>query len=176
MTLPAGFDYSLMDRELTIAEWTRRGVTAATPRPAGVSRPGASMSDTQAATLLLPAGANGPAFLATGNFRSILKYNNATSYALAVGHLADRLAGGGAFVRSWPVTERALRRREREELQTLLMTYGHYRGEIDGLFGYETKAALLAWQRQMGMTPDAFASDRMLSLLKSPVFLNNGLP
>ena len=102
----------------------------------------------------------------TGNFRAILKYNNATSYALAVGHLADRLAGGGGFVRPWPADDRSLRRREREELQGLLQAKGFYKGEVDGLFGDQTKAALTAWQRQMGVAADGFASDRMLRLLR----------
>jgi membrane-bound lytic murein transglycosylase B len=105
-------------------------------------------------------------FLVTGNFRAILKYNNATSYALAVGHLADRLAGGSGFVRPWPADDRSLRRREREELQGLLQAKGFYKGEVDGLFGDQTKAALTAWQRQMGVAADGFASDRMLRLLR----------
>jgi len=70
--------------------------------------------------LLLPAGARGPAFLMLGNFRVIMKYNPAEAYALAIGHLADRLGGGGPFLQSWPRDERALTIAERFELQQLL--------------------------------------------------------
>jgi membrane-bound lytic murein transglycosylase B len=162
VSLPDGFDYGLMDREFSLQEWARRGVAA--PQGATASRSGIDQGSV--ARLLVPAGASGPSFLMTGNFRAILKYNNATSYALAVGHLADRLAGGSPFVRTWPVDERPLKRREREELQALLTAQGLYKGEIDGLFGDQTKAALLAWQRSAGLIPDAYASERMLALLK----------
>ena len=162
VALPDGFDYGLMDRELAFSDWSRRGVTPARPS-ADAKLP---IDGSTVARLLVPAGAQGPAFLVTSNFRAILKYNNATSYALAVGHLADRLAGGGTFVMAWPSDERPLRRREREELQSLLSAQGFYRGEIDGLFGDQTKAALLAWQRHMGVIPDAYASERVLSHLK----------
>ena len=69
------------------------------------------------AALYLPAGRNGPAFLVLNNFRSILRYNNAATYALAVGHLSDRLRGGGAFIKSWPTKHKPLARDERLELQ-----------------------------------------------------------
>jgi membrane-bound lytic murein transglycosylase B len=162
VSVPDSFDYGLMDRELPLSEWTRRGVTSAR---ADAGR-GAATDGGITARLLIPAGATGPAFLVTGNFRAILKYNNATSYALAIGHLADRMAGGGGFTRAWPTGERALKRREREELQSLLSAQGFYKGEIDGLFGDQTKAALLAWQRHMGVIPDAYASESVLARLK----------
>jgi len=80
------------------------------------------------AWLILPAGRKGPAFLVTDNFRAILAYNNSTAYALAVGHLADRIAGAGPFVQPWPVRERLLSRAERIELQRMLARQGLYRG------------------------------------------------
>lgn len=159
--LPEGFDFTLLDRELPVGDWLSRGVV---PAPSSI---GLALDDGVIARLLVPAGSGGPAFLVTANFRAILKYNNATPYALAVGRLADRLAGGGDLSRPWPSADRPLRRREREELQSLLIAQGLYKGEIDGVFGDQTKAALLAWQRQMGVVPDAYASERVLSLLKS---------
>jgi membrane-bound lytic murein transglycosylase B len=160
--LPDRFDYNLIDRELLITEWSRHAI-----KPAHADAdPWGKADGSTTARLVVPAGVNGPAFLVTNNFRAILKYNNATSYALAVGHLADRLAGGGEFVRPWPADDRSLRRREREELQGLLQAKGFYKGEVDGLFGDQTKAALTAWQRQMGVAADGFASDRMLRLLR----------
>ena len=59
-----------------------------------------------------------------------------------------------------------MRRREREEMQSLLLAQGFYKGEVDGLFGEQTKAALLAWQRQKGVIADGYASDRLLRLLR----------
>ena len=170
VTVPAGFDFALVDHVLPMADWARRGLT----RPADASRAAAlevSSPDWAAtgATLLLPAGADGPAFLVTGNFAAILRYNNASAYALAVGHLADRLAGGAVFVRPWPRDVRPLRRREREELQTLLAASGFYHGEVDGVFGDQTKLALKAWQRHVGVVPDAYPSQRALGLLKSEI-------
>ena len=86
------------------------------------------------AYLLLPAGARGPAFLMLQNFRVIMKYNPAEAYALAIGHLADRLRGGGSFVQNWPRDERVLTLDERYEMQQLLARRGFDIGEPDGLF------------------------------------------
>ena len=162
VALPVNLDDSLIDREMPIRDWQGRSIATAR----GDAEPLAARDGGAISRLLVPAGASGPAFLVTGNFRAILKYNNATSYALAVGHLADRLAGGGGFVRPWPVNDRPLRRREREEMQGLLLAQGYYKGDVDGLFGEQTKAALVAWQRQMGVIADGYASDRMLRLLR----------
>ena len=86
--LPAGFDYGLARRGTTrtLKDWRRLGLRRTTG--ASFPRPG------DEARLLLPAGARGPAFLVLKNFRVIKRYNNADAYALAVGHLADRLRGG----------------------------------------------------------------------------------
>ena len=162
VAMPVNLDDSLIDREMPIREWQRRSIATAR----GDAEPLTAGDRGAIARLLVPAGASGPAFLVTGNFRAILKYNNATSYALAVGHLADRLAGGTGFVRPWPVNDRPLRRREREEMQGLLLAQGYYKGDVDGLLGEQTKAALMAWQRQMGVVVDGYASDRMLRLLR----------
>ena len=87
------------------------------------------------AYLLVPAGAQGPGFLMLQNFRVIMKYNPAEAYALAIGHLADRLRGGEPFVQPWPRHERVLTRTERYELQQLLARRGFDVGEPDGRLG-----------------------------------------
>ena len=174
VSLPRTFDVALMDREQTLGAWAKLGLENAalfaSRSPDGTPPPSLSTPRLSSvpATLLLPTGAKGPAFLVTANFRAILKYNNARSYALAVGHLADRLAGGGALRRAWPsaVDDRALNRREREELQRLLADLGFYKGESDGLLGDQTKAALLAWQRHKGVPADAYASVGVLDRLR----------
>ena len=91
VTLPPGFDFawSAPRRTRTLAEWQAAGVKAVAAR----GDPASELP----LELILPAGARGPAFLVTGNFRVLLKYNQSTSYALAVGHLADRIAGGAAL-------------------------------------------------------------------------------
>ncbi len=80
----------------------------------------------------MPAGIQGPGFLMLHNFRVIMRYNPAEAYALAIGHLADRLRGGAPFVQHWPRYERVLSRAERLELQQLLAAQGYDIGEPDG--------------------------------------------
>jgi lytic murein transglycosylase len=160
--LPAGFDYLLADRsrQLTLRQWENLGV-----RRAG----GGAFRDADArAYLLLPAGARGPAFLMLQNFRVIMKYNPAEAYALAIGHLADRLRGGGPFVQGWPRDERVLTVDERYEMQTLLSRRGFDAGEPDGLLGPRTRLAIRNFQASVGETPDGFASSMLLDRLRRP--------
>jgi len=160
VVLPPGFDFLLADRAraMTMREWERAGVQ----RPGG--KPFARADDR--AFLLVPAGAQGPAFLMLGNFRAIMKYNPAEAYALAIGHLADRLRGGGPFAQAWPRHERVLSLAERYELQQLLVQRGFELGEPDGRFGGLTRAALRKFQASIGHVPDGFASAAMLERLR----------
>jgi hypothetical protein len=100
------------------------------------------------------------------NFRVIMRYNPAEAYALAIGHLADRLRGGDAFVQSWPRSERALSREERVEMQEHLARRGFNVGEADGRFGPKTRAAIRDFQQASGMVPDGFASQGVLNRLR----------
>ena len=102
------------------------------------------------------------------NFRVIMKYNPAETYALAIGHLADRLRGGGPFVQDWPRYERVLSRGERLELQQLLAQHGFDIGEPDGQLGGKTRAAIRAFQARVGQVPDGFASSVVLDQLRKP--------
>lgn len=160
VVLPDGFDYALADRDknLSIGEWERLGVRRMADRR--FPRSGDS------AFLLLPAGAQGPAFLMLENFRVIMKYNPAEAYALSVGHLADRLMGGGAFVGKWPTHERMLSRTERFELQRRLAAKGYDIGEPDGKLGNKTRIALRNWQAKAGMRADGFATVAVLQRLR----------
>jgi membrane-bound lytic murein transglycosylase B len=112
------------------------------------------------------AGARGPAFLLLANFRAILRYNNSTAYALTVGHLADRLRGGPAFVQPWPRDDRTLTTSERKELQTLLGLHGFAVGEPDGKLGPQTRAAVRAYQSSAGLIPDGYAAPLLLERLR----------
>jgi hypothetical protein len=97
-----------------------------------------------------------------------MKYNPAEAYALAIGHLADRLRGGGPLVQSWPRDERALTIAERYELQQLLARRGFDVGEPDGLLGPRSRIAIRNFQASSGQTPDGFASSALLDRLRQP--------
>ncbi len=162
VVLPANFNYLLADRsrQMTIGQWQALGVVRAGQQ----SFPRAS----DRAHLLLPAGARGPAFLMLQNFRVIMKYNPAEAYALAIGHLADRLHGGGPFIAPWPRDERALSMAERFEMQQLLARRGFDIGEPDGLLGPRTRIAVRNFQVATGQIPDGFASSLVLDRLRQP--------
>jgi len=161
VVVPATIDFRLADRAqmLPIREWMRYGIA----RPDG--KPFPRLDDR--AFLLVPAGVQGPGFLMLENFRVIMKYNPAEAYALAIGHLADRLRGGGPLVQVWPRYERVLSRAERLELQQLLVRHGYDVGEPDGQFGLKTRAAIRDFQAKSGRIPDGFASAGILDQLRA---------
>jgi lytic murein transglycosylase len=158
--LPANFNYLLVDRSIrkTLKEWEALGVRRAGGQP--FPRP-----DDQG-YILLPAGSRGPAFVTIQNFSVLMKYNPSEAYALAIGHLSDRIRGGGPFMQSWPRDEIPLSRTERYELQARLATIGLYSGEADGIFGPLTRAAIRAFQTRSGLVPDGFASTKVLERLR----------
>jgi membrane-bound lytic murein transglycosylase B len=156
--LPAGFDFALADeRRRPVAFWRARGVTRADGGP---------IADHGEAALIMPAGAHGPAFMAYPNFFAIKRYNNATSYALAVGHLADRIAGGGPFRAAWPRGDRPLSRTEKEEMQRLLSRLGFDTRGADGIVGPDTRQAIRGFQASRGMPADGYDSAELLSMLR----------
>ncbi|HET7849028.1 MAG TPA: lytic murein transglycosylase [Pseudolabrys sp.] len=160
VVVPATFDFRLAGPSHTMAlrDWLRAGIV----RPN--HRPFPRLDDR--AYLLVPAGVQGPGFLMLTNFRVIMKYNPAEAYALAIGHLADRLRGGGPFVQDWPRYERVLSRDERLELQELLARHG-YSIEPDGRLGARTRAAIRDFQASAGVVPDGFASTTVLKRLRN---------
>jgi membrane-bound lytic murein transglycosylase B len=161
VALPARFNMRLAEdgKSRKVSEWGRLGVT----RVAGRAFPRGGDN----AVLIAPAGAAGPAFLMLRNHFVIKRYNNSTAYSLAVGHLADRLTGGGDFVQSWPNGERPLTQAELEELQRHLAEAGYYDGEIDGKLGPASREAIRAYQVGRGMTADGFGGLRLLQTLRS---------
>jgi lytic murein transglycosylase len=162
VVIPAGFDYRLADRsrQFPLHQWEQFGIR----RPDG--KPFAHRNER--AYLLMPAGARGPGFLMLNNFRVIMRYNPAESYALAIGHLADRLRGGAPFIQAWPREERALSREERLELQQRLASRGFDVGEPDGRLGPKTRAAVREFQAKSGAVADGFASSSLLERLRAP--------
>jgi lytic murein transglycosylase len=160
VVIPANFDFMLTDhhRVMTLRDWQRHGIV----RPGGEPFP----RPDDRAFLLVPAGVQGPGFLMLPNFKAIMRYNPAEAYALAIGHLADRLRGGGTFAQAWPRYERVLTRDERLELQQLLERHGFDIGEPDGRLGAKTRAALREFQARIGRVPDGFASAGVLDRLR----------
>jgi lytic murein transglycosylase len=148
--LPAGFDYSLAEgpRQPPSA-WAAMGVKRADGLPWTSADAAADCG------LILPAGATGPAFLVLPNHFVIRAYNNSTSYALAVGLLADRTAGAGPLVAQWPV-EQPMSRADRLGAQLALNQLGYNVGAPDAVVGVQTRAQLRAWQKARGLPADGY--------------------
>ncbi len=157
--LPAGFDVGRADPSVrqTAAQWADEGVQG---------MDGQALPPLADASLLLPAGARGPAFLVGPNFRVVLRYNNSTSYALAVGLLAQQLAGGAGVVTPWPRDLAALTRSETLELQTALNQRGFASGTPDGVMGPATRDGLRRFQRSVGLPADGFPTTELLQRLR----------
>ncbi|TCR91574.1 lytic murein transglycosylase [Rhizobium sp. BK376] len=142
----------------TLAQWAALGFS----RPNGKS----FRLGTDRAQLKMPGGPNGPGFLMTANFFAIKRYNASDSYALAVGVLADQIAGFGGMQQAWPRPDGTLDIKEKFELQTRLKTLGYYDGTVDGNFGSGSKAAIEAVQQRMGMNADGEPSKDLLNALR----------
>ena len=154
VSVPAGFSGN---GQHPLSWWALHGVSRAScafPRPA------------DRAVLYAPTGAVGPKFLLLANFRVIKRYNNADSYALAVGHLADRLRGGGDFASPWPAHEAPLSQDEAMHLQAELTVAGYYKGPIDGDLGSGSRDAIRDYQRANGENPDGVPRRALLQRLQ----------
>lgn len=158
--LPDGFDYALADgsTDRTLSEWNRLGVRRAN----GERLPESEFSG----PILLPGGHRAPAFLLYPNFKIIKRWNNSNLYAIAIGHLADRIVGRGPFVKSRPPGEEPLRRDEVEEIQRRLVMLGFDAGEPDGIVGPMTRSAARDFQRSVGMPADGHADTVLLERLR----------
>ncbi|WP_414159412.1 lytic murein transglycosylase [Pseudomonas sp. BNK-45] len=161
--LKSSFDYALADASTrkTVAEWLSLGMTTSNGKalPYG--------SEQLSASLLLPAGYRGPAFLILDNFRAVLKYNNSSSYALAVNLLSERFGGAGQINGSWPKDDLPLSRSERIELQTLLSTHQYDAGNPDGIIGANTRKAIRSAQQALGWPADGYPTHKLLESLRS---------
>ena len=158
--LSKDFDYAQADPDSrrSLKEWRQLGVLANATDP---------QLESANAALILPAGYRGPAFLVFDNFRAILKYNNSTSYALAVGLLGDALQGRGQIKASWPRDEKALSRSQRIELQEGLARKGFNPGPADGIIGANTRKAIRAYQTTLGWPADGYPTEKLLQQLLS---------
>lgn len=158
--LPRGFNHALASRKIKKmpSEWAAMGVKDMTGR---------AVRDYGAASILLPAGSKGAAFMIFKNFAVIERYNVADAYVIGVGHLSDRLRGGPAIQASWPRGYKPLSFKQKKEMQRRLKRAGFLDDKIDGIIGPNTINAIRAYQESRGITPDGYPSDEFLNLLKA---------
>jgi membrane-bound lytic murein transglycosylase B len=160
VSLPAKFNRALIGRShwKTVAEWSKLGVV-----PAATSKFSAPQAE---AFVMIPQGIEGPAFLVTKNFLAIMDYNLSHSYAIAVGHLGDRIKGGAGIQASWPEVNFDLTFAERTEMQKRLSALGFETGGADGRFGARTYEAVLGFQKKIGAPLDGTPSRKVLEQLR----------
>jgi lytic murein transglycosylase len=152
--IPESYDYASFDMDL--ARFRDSGFAQAN---------GAALPASGAASLYLPAGAAGPAFLITQNWEVVRQYNTSDAYALAVCLLADRIAGRDIPLQPWPKVA-TLSTAQIQTMQQALTRAGFYDGVIDGKLGRASRNALHAFQLSAGISPaDGFASPALLQRL-----------
>ena len=160
--VPEGFSTGLAGRtnRHPVSYWTSRGIRRVD---------GGSLPDYDRSALILPAGRGGPAWLVFRNFDAIYSYNAAESYAFAIALLSDRLRGREGPVASWPTDDPGLSRKQRREVQRLLIARGHDIGEVDGIIGSASREAIKREQARLGLPADGRASQKLLRALSVPV-------
>lgn len=162
--IPKGFDLDLVDLDIrhSLSEWQKMGVRRADggnlPIVAGMK-----------ASLVLPAGYKGPAFLVYNNFNKIMVWNRSIYYAIAVGHLADRIAGKPAISVKRPANDKAISRTKVIEMQTALNELGYDVGKPDGIMGARTRGAIKDYQRATGLPADGYATISLIEQLQKAV-------
>jgi len=154
VALPRGFDYRTSRG--TFAEWTARGVRRADGR---------ALPEAGDGFLLFPSGAVGPAFLVSANFNVIKLYNNSDVYALAVGHLADRMRGGPPFRATWPKDDPQLSRDARMALQRKLASLGYAVKDFAGRLDFDQRDMIRELEAKHGMVSDGHPTPALLHRL-----------
>jgi membrane-bound lytic murein transglycosylase B len=152
--VPSGFDY--MRSRASFTEWQDLGVRRADGKPFPASGQG---------ILFFPSGAQGPGFVVTENFDVLKEYNNSDAYAIAVGHLADRMHGGDLIKTAWPKDDRQLSRDARVALQRKLSELGYKVNEFDAHIDFDLRDNIRAEQKKFGMLPDGHPTTQLLEKL-----------
>ncbi len=167
VVLPKNFEYELTGTGVrkSVTDWNALGVKRLDGKPIG--------NGDMPASIVVPAGADGPAFLTYNNFRTTLVWNRSNFYAIAVGHLADRFMGEGPIAHMPAREERALARADVEELQNLLIQAGLTIGNPDGVLGTRTREAVRDYQIRHRLKPDGYASYEFLEMLRSSSAASN---
>lgn len=161
--IPVAFDFNLADFSVRkhVLDWARSGIT----QVHGKVLPNAP--EGMQGSLIIPDGARGPAFLVYDNFHSIMQWNRSVLYAVAVGHLADRLTGHPALSIPKSSFLTPLSHSEILEMQTLLNDAGYDAGVPDGLPGQKTRHAIRSFQNRLGHIPDAYPGQSVLDALRA---------
>ncbi|WP_201578322.1 peptidoglycan-binding protein, partial [Psychrobacter immobilis] len=148
--LPSGY-WAASDRKnkKSISHWRDQGLTLANGSPLPY--------DLNSAGLLLPAGAEGPAFLVGKNFDTFYSYNASENYALAIAHLSDLITKEDSsktdFVTAWPTDDPGISRQQAKDIQQALLNAGYDIGEVDGIIGDNTRTAIQQYQTSKGIFP-----------------------
>jgi membrane-bound lytic murein transglycosylase B len=127
---------------------------------------GAEVGSSRAGGTILQPQAGGPKFGVSGNFRAIKRYNNSDAYAIGVGHLADRIAGGGPLRAQFPPDKNGLTKDNRIALQKRLTANGFDTGGADGVIGPNSEKAIRAYQSRRGLTVTGRPSLELLQSLR----------
>ena len=161
VALPRGFDCTLEgpDKRRPISEWVKLGVK----RTYGRSFSSAQLK--QRGSILLPAGTNGPAFIALKNFYVLKQYNESDLYALFVGHLADRYRKNRTFQGQWGNVG-GLTRGDTLDMQKRLVKRGYNVGGIDGLIGFRSRVAAGAYAKSQGLTPTCYPGKSLVNHIR----------
>ncbi|GAA3859704.1 lytic murein transglycosylase [Celeribacter arenosi] len=157
--LPRGFDYSSARRDTmrSPSDWAQLGVIGVDGKP---------VANYGRASILLPAGSQGAAFMIFDNFAVIERYNKADAYVIGVGHLSDRLKGRPEIQASWPRGYQPLAFNDKKRMQRILTQKGFLDDKVDGIIGPNTINAIRDFQRSIGVTPDGYPSQKLLEQLR----------
>jgi glucose-6-phosphate 1-epimerase len=180
--LPTDFDYKTSGRirKQSLSYWMNKGLTkingqvltsAVEPRDVDWANEfnnngPLSFQVDDKVSILVPSGSDGPAFLIGKNFDAIYAYNASESYALAIALLNDQMAGRPGLKTAWPTDDPGLSRAQRRELQGLLILKGYEIGNADGMIGAKSRAAIVDFQKQIGLKPDGRPGFKTLEALK----------
>jgi membrane-bound lytic murein transglycosylase B len=154
VVIPRGFD--MMRSRASFAEWKKLGVRRADNKPFPSEGEG---------ILFFPTGAHGPAIMTTKNYAVLIEYNNSDAYAIAVGHLADRMQGGAPFKAKWPRDDHPLSRDARIALQKKLASLGYKVNDFEGHIDFDLRDNIRAEQKKFGMLPDGNPTPPFLAKL-----------
>lgn len=158
VVLPRGFNYSLATEanRMDIEEWKAAGVRFLDEQPSSEFGP---------ALLMLPAGKEGPALLASENYNVLRAYNRAAAYVISVGNLSDKISGRAGIRAEWPPAGHHLSKQEVENLQCALAARGYETGGLDGLAGPATRSSIRKVQQMFGLVPDGYPGREIYNLL-----------
>ncbi len=157
--LPENFNYEMagLNTSKKVSRWQSLGIRY-------ISGDDLQGSE-ETASIILPSGYSGPAFLVHNNYRTIMNWNRSHLYAISVGHLADRIVGGTPFISKRPAEEQSLSLEQVKTIQRILAGYGYNPGPADGLAGKKTRTAIKKYQRQNNLPADGYPNSILLQKL-----------